>query len=103
MEIAASIAQRMAEDRSLDKQRRRELFEAIAQLPELEQRMLHLQLADKRYEEIADILGVSVGSVRNRLSRAKRDLKAWAEVWEKANAEGLDMDFSAFNEGKDPS
>ena len=69
MEVAAVIAYRMTEDLSLDEERRSELFAAIAQLPELEQKMFHLQFAGKCYEQIADILGVSVGSVRNRLSR----------------------------------
>ncbi len=100
MEIAAAIAHRMAEDQSLDKERRGRLFEAIVQLPELEQRMLHLQLAGKRYAKIAEICETSIGSVRNRLSRAKRDLKAWAAAWEAANAEGRDLDFSEFIEGK---
>ncbi len=39
----------------------------------------------------------SVGSVRNRLSRAKQKLRTWAAAWEEANAEGLDLDFLAFS------
>lgn len=72
------------------------LLEAIEQLPELEQKMIHLQLENKSYEEIAEICRVSVGSVRNRLSRAKRKLETWAAAWEEANAEGGDLDFSEF-------
>ncbi len=74
------------EERALDEERRTKLFEAIAQLPELEQKMIQLQLAGKRYEEIAQILDVSKSSVRNRLSRAKNRLKTWAAAWEEANA-----------------
>ena len=76
------------------------LLEVIEQLPELEQKMLHLQLARKSHAEIAEICEVSVGSVRNRLSRAKKNLKAWGTAWEAANAEGLDLDFSEFIKGK---
>lgn len=91
---------RMAEDHSLDEERREKLFEAITQLPELEQKMLYLQLEKKSYEEIAEILQVLVGSVRNRLPRAKKRLEAWAAAWEEANAEGRDLDFSEFDKGK---
>ena len=63
--------------------------------------MLHLRFqSNKSYEEIAEICAVSVGSVRNRLSRAKQKLKAWGAAWKEANAEGLDLDFSEFIEGK---
>lgn len=100
MKVAEAIVHQTAEERALDEERRTKLFKAIAQLPELEQKMFKLQLAGKRYEEIAEICIVSVGSVRNRLSRAKNRLRDWAAAWEEANAEGRDLDFSEFNEGK---
>ena len=68
----------------------------IAQLPELEQRMIKLQLDGKKYTDIAEICGVSVSVVKNRLSRVKKRLKVWAAAWEAANAEGLDL--PEFNE-----
>lgn len=71
---------------------------AIAQLPELEQRMIGLQLDGEKYEEIAEICETSVSVVKNRLSRAKKRLKDWGMAWEAANAEGKDLDFSEFNE-----
>ena len=94
-------AYQLAETGALDEDRYTNLLAAIVQLPELEQKMLHLKYQhNKSYEEIAEICAVSVGSVRNRLSRAKQKLKAWAAAWEEANAEGRDLDFSEFNKGK---
>lgn len=100
IEVAEATVHQTAEERALDEERRTKLFEAIAQLPELEQQMFKLQLAGKRYKDIAEICIVSGGSVRNRLSRAKGRLRDWAAAWEEANAEGRDLDFSEFNEGK---
>lgn len=103
VEVTAADANRIAEDHtSYEEQEQYEKFcEAIGQLPELEQKMLHLQFANKSYEEIAEICTVSVGAVRNRLSRAKKRLKAWAAAWKAADAEGLDLDFAEFNKGTD--
>ena len=97
MEIAAVDAHQIAETDALDEDRHANLFAAIAQLPELEQKMFRLQLENKSYEEIAEICEVSVSSVRNRLSRAKQKLRTWAAAWEEANAEGLDLDFYEFS------
>ena len=102
VEVTAANANWIAEEHTLYEERYEKLCEAIGQLPELEQKMLRLQFQDnKSYEEIAEICDVSVGSVRNRLSRAKQKLKAWGAAWKAANAEGLDLDFSEFNEGTD--
>ena len=93
---ATHVVHQTAQEDAMETARWIALLEAIEQLPELEQKMIHLQLENKSYEEIAEICGVSVGSVRNRLSRAKRRLEAWAAAWEEANAEGGDLDFSEF-------
>ena len=100
VEAASVIVHRTTEEYSLNEERRKQLLEAIGQLPELEQRMIYLQLENKKYEEIADICKVSVSSVRNRLSQAKKQLKIWATAWEAANAEGGDLDFLEFNNEK---
>lgn len=97
MRSSAIDAYQLAETDALDEDRRISLFAAIAQLPELEQKIFRLQLQEKSYEEIAEICDVTVSIVRNRLSRAKQKLRPWAEAWEEANAEGLDLDFSEFN------
>lgn len=91
MEIAAAKAYQLAETDALDEERDINLFAAIAQLPELEQKIFRLRLENKSYEEIAEICEVTVSSVRNRLSRAKQKLRVWAAAWEEANAEGRDL------------
>ena len=100
VEVTAADANWIAEDHTSYEERYEKFCEAIGQLSELEQKMLHLQFENKSYEEIAEICDVSVGSVRNRLSRAKQKLKIWAAAWEEANAEGQDLDFSGFDKGK---
>ena len=103
-EVAATaVIHQTAQDYTMKSERWTTASASIAQLPELERKMLHLQLENKKYEEIADICEVSVSSVRNRLSRAKKQLKAWGLAWEEANAEGLDLEFSEFNEKKEKS
>jgi hypothetical protein len=54
----------------------RDLERAIAKLPE-EQRavILLVGLEGMRYEEVADVLGVPVGTVRSRLSRGREALR----------------------------
>lgn len=54
----------------------RDLERAIAKLPE-EQRavILLVGLEGMRYEEVADVLGVPVGTVRSRLSRGRESLR----------------------------
>ncbi len=94
---ATTVVHQAAQENATETARWIALPEAIAQLPELEQWMLRLQLQNKSYEEIAEICEVTVSSVRNRLSRAKQKLRVWAAAWEEANAEGLDLDFSEFN------
>lgn len=56
--------------------RRRWLFEALATLPLPQRQPLMLQLEGFDYEEIADMLGISVDNVGVRIHRAKARLKA---------------------------
>lgn len=58
--------------------------------------------AQKR-ESLSEVCEVTVSVVKNRLSRAKKRLKAWGAAWEEANAEGLNLEFSEFNEKKGKS
>jgi hypothetical protein len=54
----------------------RDLEAAIAQLPqEQRQVILLVGLEGMRYEEVADVLGVPVGTVRSRLSRGREALR----------------------------
>ena len=62
-------------------------------------------LENKSYEEIFAELrevypSLKFSSVRNRLSRAKKNLKTWAIAWEEADAEGYDLKFSEFMENQ---
>lgn len=98
-----AVIHQATEEYAMEEERRTAVSAAIAQLPELEQQMFHLQLAGKRYEEIAEMCDVSVSVVKNRLSRAKQRLEAWGTAWEAANAEGLDVEFSEFEKTKGQS
>jgi RNA polymerase sigma-70 factor (ECF subfamily) len=58
------------------------LHEAVAALPE--ERRLVIVLRDLEglsYEEVAEVLGVPLNTVRSRLHRARLDLKAKLERW----------------------
>jgi len=56
--------------------RRNNLYEAAAELPEGQRQCLGLWLANFRYDEIANILGMSVDAVKSRLRDAKKQLRA---------------------------
>lgn len=50
------------------------LYDAIAQLNELEKALVTLYLEDLSYEEMAEVLGIKVGHVGVMLHRAKKKL-----------------------------
>lgn len=100
---ATAVIYQTAEEYAIKTERRIALLAAIAQLPKLEQKMLHLRLREKPYTEIAERCKVTVSVVKNRLSRARKRLQAWGIAWEEANAEGLDLEFSEFEKKKGKS
>lgn len=58
----------------------RQLHEAIAKLsPEHREVLLMKDLDDLKYEDIAEVLGVPIGTVRSRLHRARLELRALLE------------------------
>jgi len=58
----------------------RDLESAIARLPEEQREMLLLiGLEGMNYEEVAQICGVRIGTVRSRLSRAREELRRMIE------------------------
>ena len=64
------------DEQALQRQQREELRRAIAQLPDDMRTVLLLYaLEKKRYEEIAEITGTAVGTVKSRLSRARDRLQ----------------------------
>ncbi len=58
----------------------RDLERAIAQLP-IEQRevLLLVALEDMSYDEVARTVGIPIGTVMSRLSRAREKLRAWMD------------------------
>jgi RNA polymerase sigma-70 factor, ECF subfamily len=74
-DVAEMLSEPANQGASLDL---RDLDEAMARLPE-EQRhvVLLVGLEGLRYEEVATILDVPVGTVRSRLSRAREALRYW--------------------------
>lgn len=63
------------------------MAEAIADLPDPERQVLLLfAWGELRYDEIAEALGVPVGTVRSRLSRARARLAARVPVAERESA-----------------
>jgi RNA polymerase sigma-70 factor (ECF subfamily) len=55
------------------------LYRCIQQLPKLERAVILLHLEQKSYQEIADVTGLSEGSVSVRLVRIKQKLKTVLE------------------------
>ena len=98
-------AHQEAQDREMDEIRREKFRQAIDELPELERQMFYMLLENKSYEEIFAELrevypSLKSSSVRNRLSRAKKNLKTWAIAWEEVYTEGYDLKFSEFMENQ---
>jgi RNA polymerase sigma-70 factor (ECF subfamily) len=63
---------------------RRALQAALAQLPEAQRRtfVLHAE-AELSYREVAEVLGISIGTVMSRLYYARQKLRAFLEPWMK--------------------
>ncbi len=58
------------EQRCLQTERDRRVLETVAKLAEQDRFCLHLRAEGLRYREIADVLGISLGSVANSLARS---------------------------------
>ena len=70
----------------------RDLDRAIASLPEEQRQVILLVgLEQMRYEEVAKILGIPVGTVRSRLSRGRDTLRALMDVknWQARGTAGI--------------
>jgi RNA polymerase sigma-70 factor (ECF subfamily) len=48
---------------------------AIRELPEIDRAVVMLYLEDRSYDEMEDILGISQGTLRVKMNRAKEKLK----------------------------
>jgi RNA polymerase sigma factor (sigma-70 family) len=62
-------------DRQEDARRRKQLKEAVADLPEGQRQCLRLSLQGFKYEEISKILGITIDAVKSRLRDAKKELR----------------------------
>jgi RNA polymerase sigma-70 factor (ECF subfamily) len=64
------------EDQFAYRQRQDRLRSVVDALPEMDRECLYLRAEGLRYREIADVLGVSVGSIANSLARSLARLSA---------------------------
>jgi len=86
------------EQEFLDRLLREDLERALATLPEHQRVVVILaDLEEFNYREIADTLGVPVGTVRSRLARARGALQKL--LWEQAQAHGLRGDGATAGNG----
>jgi RNA polymerase sigma-70 factor, ECF subfamily len=64
------------EPNAMDRLQLRDLHRALGRLPEEQRQVILLVgLEGMRYEEVADILGIPIGTVRSRLSRGRDTLR----------------------------
>jgi RNA polymerase sigma-70 factor (ECF subfamily) len=69
------MPERVYEDDQTRKEQRSVLYQAIHSLPEIDRAVVMLFLEEKSYEEMEDILGISQGTLRVKMARAKEKLK----------------------------
>lgn len=63
------------EGEALQEERRKTLSEAIKMLPELDRALILLYLEEQSYQEISEILGITVSNVGVKVNRIKKRLK----------------------------
>jgi RNA polymerase sigma-70 factor (ECF subfamily) len=68
------------ENRSTEEEERtQQLYAAIEQLNPIEKSIVLLYMEEKSYEEMEDILGISQGNLRVKMSRVKEKLRQLAK------------------------
>ena len=84
------------EERVITADRQARIREAIAALPEEQRDALVLtQLEGKSYEETSDLLGISEGTVKSRVTRARKRLQQWFSQSEELSvASGVQQNIS---------
>jgi RNA polymerase sigma factor (sigma-70 family) len=66
----------VADDATAAREQLRWVTDEIARLDPLDQRVCELCLVEGRpYKEVADLLGISVGAIKQRVSRARNRLR----------------------------
>ena len=70
-----ALPQHSVENTGAEEERFHELYKAIGQLNEVEKAIVMLYMEDKSYEEMEEILGISNGALRVKMSRIKDKLR----------------------------
>jgi RNA polymerase sigma factor (sigma-70 family) len=65
-----------------EEERMQHLYTAIAQLNQVEKAIVMLYMEDRSYEEMEEILGMSQGSLRVKMSRIKDKLRQMTKTIE---------------------
>ncbi|GAA4467228.1 sigma-70 family RNA polymerase sigma factor [Nibrella saemangeumensis] len=65
----------VTEEKSTDEEQWQQLYQAISQLNEIEKAIVMLYLEDRSYEEMEDIVGISQGNLRVKMTRIKDKLR----------------------------
>lgn len=85
--IATMPVEEMTSETRREDTRIEQMREQIRQLPAGQREVLELRLvSDLSYAEIAEAMGIPIGTVRSRLHHAIRRLKDWAERTQTAGA-----------------
>jgi RNA polymerase sigma-70 factor, ECF subfamily len=63
------------QDVPYEEEQLKELYRAIEQLNEIDKALVMLYLEDKTYDEMAEIMGISSGTLRVKMNRIKEKLR----------------------------
>ncbi len=89
-------------DYVLEQERHRVLMEAIQQLPEYQRAIVVLfHIEDRPYEEIAQITGLPLGTIKSRLNRARNALRELLEPHRELFESGSSQSFETEVEAHD--
>ena len=73
--VSENLPPQVVDENYDDEEQRQELYLAIDQLNEIEKAVVMLYLEDRSYEEMEDILGMSQGNLRVKMTRIKDKLR----------------------------
>lgn len=78
--LSESMVAASSSDEAAEKERRvQRLFDAVRQLEKVDRSVMLLYLEEKKYDEIAEITGLSASNVGVKISRAKKQLRKLLE------------------------
>ncbi|HLO82712.1 MAG TPA: sigma-70 family RNA polymerase sigma factor [Chitinophagaceae bacterium] len=76
------LPERLPEDDATRKEQLSSLYKAIRELPEIDRAVVVLYLEDNSYEDMEEILGISQGTLRVKMTRIKEKLKRTIQTFE---------------------